>query len=62
MIQFRQQKIQPECVDETLRNSQSLLGHIKQSHSESNFMKESEVMELYWYDTIPTAKNTARVS
>jgi len=62
MIQFRPQKIQPEWVDETLRNSQGILGHIKQGHSESIFMKGPEVMELYWYDTIPTAKDTARVS
>ena len=62
MIQFRQQIIQPECVDETLRSSQGIPGHIKQGHSESIFMKDPEVMELYWYDTIPTANNTARVS
>jgi len=46
MIQFRPQKIQPVRVNETLRNSQSIVETIKIEHSESNFTKVAKVMEI----------------
>jgi len=56
------QKIQAHRVEETFRNSQGILEHIGPGHSESSFTKEAKMMEEDMYGTIPTAKNTARVS